>query len=167
MDIASMITPVTQDNADMSDPRQHLAWGLRSFPSPNPQMGDVPIVPPVPEDLSQRLHEFGYRHHPELQTKWSIPGDHPEAGYLNVPKIVDRDEYEKYIAQHADPEAEAETWRAAAESVLGKLDPKMLADIQSMTEEQKAAAREVQRQNLPAALARLAELADPDRKEPS
>jgi hypothetical protein len=148
----------TQATADMDDPRQFAAWALGSFPAPNKQMGDVPLTPPVPADFSERLSQLGFRHHPELQTKWLIAGDHPEAGYLNVPKIVDRAEYEAHLAAHADPEAEAENWRATAEAVLGKLDPKLLHRITAMTDEQKAAAAQVQREHIPKAFERLAQL---------
>lgn len=162
MDLATQLAPITQDNADMNDPRQHVAWALTSFPSPNPEMGSVPIPPPVPMDLSELLFDLGFRHNPELQRKWFIPGDHPEGGYLNVPKVVTREQHDEWLAQHADPDGEAEKWRATAEVLLGKLDPKMAQRIADMTPEQKAQAREVHRDNLPAAFARLADLAEGD-----
>lgn len=157
-DLNALTSPLTQNSADMEDPRQHFAWAFPSFPAPNPQMGDVPVHPMVRPELSQRWWDMGFRHHPELQKKWFIPGDHPEAGYLNVPKLVSETEYVEYLAAHADPDVEAEKWHTTAEAILGKLDPKLATRIKSMTPEEKAAAREVQKQQIPAAFERLAQL---------
>lgn len=142
----------------MGDPRQHFAWALGSFPGPNKAMGDIPLHPMVRPELSQRLWNFGFRWHGEYQTAWVIPGDHPEAGYLNVPKIVDRQAYDEYRAAHADPEADAEKWRTAAELMLASVDPGLAARIKTMTPEEKAAALEEKRSQLPAAFARLEKL---------
>jgi hypothetical protein len=157
-DIAAAVAPPTQETADAGDPRQHFAWALGAFPGPNLQMGDVPLHPMVRPELSQRLWDCGFRHHPELQTKWFIPGRHPEAGYLNAPIVVDRQEYDEYLAAHADPEADAEKWRTAAETMLAQVDPKLAARIATMTPEEKAAALQTQREQLPAAFDRLAQL---------
>ncbi|MEU2013115.1 hypothetical protein [Nocardia sp. NPDC019302] len=157
-ELTGLAAPLQQDAADMTDPRQHFAWALNFFPSPNQQMGDVPIHPTVRPGMSQMLWDLGYRHQPELQTKWFVPGDHPEAGYLNVPTLVDAEQYQQYHAVHEDPETENEKWRDTAEALLGKLDPKLVERIRNMTPEERAAAAEVQRQQLPAAFDRLAEL---------
>lgn len=157
-DLNALSSQPTQDAADMSDPRQHSAWARLSFPAPNKDMGDVPIHPIVRPDMSERDWDFGFRHHPELQTKWLIPGDHPEAGYLNIPKIVDRQGYDEYLAAHANPEADADSWRAMAEAALEKLDPKLLKRINEMNPELRAMAAKVQRDQLPAAFERLADL---------
>lgn len=167
MDIASVTRAVTQDSADMDDPAQHVAWALGSLPSANPEMGSVPFPPVARPLLSQLLWDLGFRHDPTKQTRWLIPGDHPEAGYLNVPKVVDRCEYDEWVAAHSDPDAEAEKWRATAEMLLGRLDPKLAQRIADMTPDQKEQAVDVQRKNLPPALARLAELAQTtDTEEP-
>ncbi|MEV0357099.1 hypothetical protein AB0H71_13660 [Nocardia sp. NPDC050697] len=147
-----------QDDADMADPRQHLAWALMFFPSPNPQMGEVPIQPAVRPLLSQLLWDLGFRHNPELQTKWFTPGDHPEGGWLNVPNVVDRAGHAQWKAAHSDPEAEAEKWRGTAESLLGVLNPKLAGRIENMTPDERAAAQATYRQQMPAAFDRLAEL---------
>lgn len=159
-DINALSAPLTQENADMADPRQHFAWALRYFPNPNTQIGDVPIHPVVRGPMSQILWDLGYRHQPELQTKFFIPGDHPEAGdYLNLPSLVDRKTYEEYLAAHADPVAQAQKLRKTAEAVLAKVDPQLLQRINEMTPEERAKAAEVQREQLPPALQRLGDLA--------
>jgi hypothetical protein len=165
-DIAAALAPPTQDTADMGDPREHFSWALCAFPGANKQMGDIPLHPMVRPELSQRLWDFGFRWNAELQTKWLIPGDHPEAGYLNAPVVVDRQAYEEYLAAHADPDADAEKWKAAAETMLAQLDPKLAARIKTMTPEEKAAALESQRENLPAAFDRLAQLRAEVEKNP-
>ncbi|AHH20862.1 hypothetical protein NONO_c60860 [Nocardia nova SH22a] len=159
--------PITQENADQTDPRQKHAWALRAMPAPNKQMGDVPLYPSVSGDFSERLEAFGYVHDPTRQTLFVIEGDHPEAGYLNVPKLVDRKEYDEYLAARADTDAAADTWRATAEAALEKLDPKLLNRINAMTDEQKAAERERQKQQLPAAFQRLEEIAGNAQKKTS
>ena len=57
---------IDQRKADMSDPEQHFAWALASFPV----MADgTPMVLPVMclPVVSRFLWECGFRHHPELQ----------------------------------------------------------------------------------------------------
>lgn len=163
MDIPGLSAPITQENADMDDPRQHAAWAVAFFPSPNPEMGQVPVHPTVRPSFSQLLCDLGFRHDPALQRKWLIPGDHPEAGWLNTPRVVDRVEYDEWLAANADPDAATEKWRATAEALLGELDPKLAHRIDTMTQEERAAAAAEQRQTLPAALARLADLAEQHR----
>lgn len=156
--LAALTPTVRQETADMNDPRQHAAWALQSFPSPNKQMPDVPLAPPVPADLSERLWHFGYRQHPELQTQWCVPGDHPEAAFLNTPKIVGRTEYEAYIAAHSTPEQQAGDWEEKAAELLARIDPQQAARIKSMTPEERAAELKSRRQHMPPAFQRLAEL---------
>ncbi|MFC9432677.1 hypothetical protein [Nocardia sp. NPDC057030] len=157
-DITGLTSPPTQDSADMSNPREHFAWALCSFPAPNTDMGDVPIHPVIRPKFSQRLWDLGFRWHADLQAKWLIPGQHPEAGYLNVPDVVDREQYEAYRAAHSDPDVEADRWRASAERMLAALDPQLAQRISAMTPEEKAAALEAQRDAMPAAFDRLEKL---------
>lgn len=164
-ELTGLAAPLQQQAADMSDPRQHFAWALQFFPSPNPQMGNVPIHPSARPGMSEMLCAFGFEHNPEKQTKWLIPGGHPEAGYLNVPKLVDRAEYEAYMAAHADPEAEVAKWQQIGKQLLGTLDPKLIESInhiETLGPEARAAAaeslRERAQQAAPAAFERLAEL---------
>jgi hypothetical protein len=156
--LAAMTPAPRQESADMNDPRQHAAWALVCFPSPNKQMPDIPLAPPVPADLSELLWHFGYRQIPHLQTKWYVPGDHPEAAFLNTPKLVDRAEYEKYLAEHGDPEQRINDWRGAAEELLAKIAPREAARIAAMNDEEKAAELASRRQHMPPAFQRLAEL---------
>lgn len=157
-DIPPAVAAPDQSSADMGDPRQHFAWALASFPGPNREMGEVPLHPMVRPALSQRLWDCGFRWHEELQTKWFVPGPHPEAGYLNTPALVDRPAYDEYLAAHADPDADTQKWQAAAETMLAQLDPALAARISSMTPEEKAAALAEKRRGLPAAFDRLAQL---------
>lgn len=160
MDIGSLLTTVTQETADMSDPRQCLAWALAFFPAPNPEMPTVPIQPSIRPLFSELLDSLGLEHNPAKQRKWLIPGDHPEAGWLNTPKVVDRAEYETWLAARADPDREADKWRPTAEALLAQLNPEMAKQIADMTPEQREQALRAGRENLPAALTRLAELAE-------
>jgi len=55
-----------QVDCDMSDPQEHLLWGLAQIPVGNEMM---PIQPATARNMSKHLHELGFRHHPRLQTK--------------------------------------------------------------------------------------------------
>lgn len=163
-DLTAMMSPITQETADMSDPSQHFAWAVPSFPAPNKDMGDVPVPASVRPELSQRLWDLGFRHVADLQTKWFIPGDHPEGGWLNIPELVDRAKYDAHREKNTNPDGAAEQWQATAEALLGRLDPKLAQRIADMTPEQRAAAAAVQREQLPAAMQRLAQLAETDQE---
>lgn len=162
--LLAALVPVTQETADMSDPRQHFAWALAYFPSPNQDMPAVPIQPSVRPLLSELLDELGFAHDPAKQRKWLIPGDHPEAGWLNTPRLVDRNEYDEWTAARGNPVSKDEELRAAAEKALRSINPEMARQIAEMTPEQREQALQEQRESLPAALERLAELAEGDKQ---
>lgn len=156
--LAALTPTPRQETADMTNPREHAAWALACLPAPNKQMPDVGLAPPVPADLSQRLWDFGFRQIPELQTKWYIPGDHPEAAFLNTPKLATREEYEQHLAKQGDPERRMDQFRGVAEELLTKIAPREAARIAAMTDEEKAAELAARREHMPPAFQRLAEL---------
>lgn len=55
-----------QAQCDMSNPEEHLLWGLAQIPVGNNSM---PIQPQTARNMSKHLYELGFRHHPQLQTK--------------------------------------------------------------------------------------------------
>lgn len=58
--------PIDQRKADMSDPKQHAAWALSSFPVM--EDGTPMVLPVISLPLvSEHLWRCGFRHHPELQ----------------------------------------------------------------------------------------------------
>jgi len=62
-----------QGDCDPNNPQQFASWcwaaGIPD-PSPNRPMPIPLISPMITESVSQMLWDFGFRHHPEFQTKW-------------------------------------------------------------------------------------------------
>lgn len=56
-----------QSNCDPTKPEEHLLWGLVQIPYSDKVT--QPIQTKVARVMSQHLHELGFRHHPDLQTK--------------------------------------------------------------------------------------------------
>lgn len=59
-------TTPQQNQCDMKDPTEHFLWGLAQIPVGNEMM---PVQIATARNMSQHLHELGFRHHPKLQTK--------------------------------------------------------------------------------------------------
>ena len=98
-----------QRDADPNDPQQFAAWvWAAGIPDPSPMRPDpIPVIMPALADaISQQLWDFGFRHHPELQTKWIEGGaglggcapivDHP-------PKVSSFNELVKQFLAERDP----------------------------------------------------------------
>ena len=65
--------PKKQQESDMDNPEEHFAWAFASgIPDPRgKEYGYQPLIPPpCLAGLSQMLWDFGFRHQPELQTRW-------------------------------------------------------------------------------------------------
>ena len=77
-----------QQDCDPENPQQHAAWcWAAGVPDPAPARPvPIPLIPPqLAAGISEMLWNFGFRHHPELQTRW-IEGS---AGLGMLAKIVD------------------------------------------------------------------------------
>lgn len=65
--------PKRQSESNMDDPREFAAWAFAAG-VPNPKgkhLGFQSLIPPpCYAVLSEMLWNFGFRHHPELQTQW-------------------------------------------------------------------------------------------------
>lgn len=56
-----------QSNCDPADPQEHFLWALAQIPYGD--RANQPIQPKIARVISKHLHELGFRHHPQLQTK--------------------------------------------------------------------------------------------------
>jgi hypothetical protein len=121
------------ENATQADMLMLL---LDSFPGQMEGV-NVGIHPKARRPWAEALLKRGVRVHPELMEEFPIPGDHPEAGFLNPNKWVSREEYAKYAAGRPD----AETTEGQLRSLLETINPGLAKKISSMTPEEKAAAR--------------------------
>lgn len=103
-----------QQDCDPENPKRHAAWcWAAGIPDPAPARPlPIPLIPPqLAEGISEMLWHFGFRHHPELQTKW-IEGS---AGLGMLAKIVDN--------------APKSDFSALAREFLSEKKPEILAEI--------------------------------------
>lgn len=155
-DVTLSVTPITFESADPADPRQFAAWAVGHFPDPRNRGMMVPLGMPsaTAPEFSQLLNELGFRHHPELMTKFPIPGEQPGMGWLNPPKYVTRNEYDAYWATHKPQSSDAATTAVtgnALQRMLAALNPELAKRIDAMTPEERAAALpEAERAAVPA-----------------
>ncbi len=121
------------ENATQADMLMML---LDSFPGQRDDI-KVPIHPKSRRPWAEALLKRGVRVHPELMEELPIPGDHPEAGFMNPNKWVSPEEYRKYAATRPDNQTAEEQLRGLLEIV----NPGLSKRIQSMTPEEKEAAK--------------------------
>lgn len=65
--------PKRQSESNMDDPKEHFAWAFAAG-VPDPRYKNLTFQTLIPAPcfaaISQMLWDFGFRHNPELQTKW-------------------------------------------------------------------------------------------------
>lgn len=65
--------PKKQSDSNMDDPKEHFAWAFAAG-VPDPRYNNLTFQSLIPAPcfaaISEMLWHFGFRHHPELQTKW-------------------------------------------------------------------------------------------------
>lgn len=65
--------PKRQSDSNMDDPKEHFAWAFAAG-VPDPRYKNLTFNALIPAPcfaaISEMLWNFGFRHHPELQTKW-------------------------------------------------------------------------------------------------
>lgn len=65
--------PKKQVDSNMDDPKEFAAWAFAAgIPDPRYKSVTFNSIVPAPcfPAISEMLWDFGFRHHPELQTKW-------------------------------------------------------------------------------------------------
>lgn len=121
------------ENASQADMLMLL---LDSLPGGQQVDIKVPIHPKARRPWAEALLKRGVRVHPELMEQFPIPGDHPEAGFMNPHRWVSAEEYEKYAESRPDDKT-AET---QLHELLQTINPGLAKQIRSMTPEEKTAA---------------------------
>ncbi|WP_228002133.1 phage gene 29 protein family protein [Nocardia australiensis] len=114
----------------------------------------VPIHPKARRPWAEALVKRGVRVHPELMESFPIPGDHPEAGWMNPSKWVPKAEYEKHATTRPSSEQSAQQMK----SLLGAIDPAALKRIEGMSDAERHEEAARQAPMVPDMLARLNEL---------
>lgn len=131
---------------------QMLAQLLDAFPGQRDGVL-VPIHPKARLPWAEALIARGVRVHPELMEQFPIPGERPEAGFLNPHKWVGPEEYEQYAQSRPDPEQA----NNHLQQLLHAIDPSALNRIQSMTETERHEAFVQQSGQLPGLLEKITE----------
>lgn len=70
-----------QADCDPTKPDEHFLWALSQIPYGDKVM--QPIQPNIARTISQHLHELGFRHHPQLQTRKLQVPHRGQQHYLN------------------------------------------------------------------------------------
>lgn len=113
----------------------------------------VPIHPHSRRPWAEDLVARGVRVHPEFMERFPVPGDHPEAGWLNPPRWVPKAEFEEHVASRA-PTADAEQ---QLRQMLQAIDPAAAARIEQMTTAEKRATAQRQAPDVQAIFERMQE----------
>lgn len=114
--------PKKQCDSDMDDPKEFAAWAFSAgIPDPRGKgLGYQTLIPaPCFAAISEMLWNFGFRHHPELQTQW-------------VPEYAGPDR--NLLALGVSDTNPDDLLARATEMVVDQF-PEMAARIASMTEE--------------------------------
>ena len=109
-----------------------IAQCLDAFPGQRDGV-TVPIHPKSRRPWAERLYARGLRVHPELMEEFPIPGDHPEAGWMNPTKWRPKEEFEEYAATRPTNEQAEQQLK----NLLNVVDPNMLRHIEGMSDVQK------------------------------
>lgn len=144
-----------------------IAERMDAIPLGGPTKGRRYAIHPEQRDLiAEEWYDKGLRVHPELQTKFPIPGPRRRGvmPYADLPEWVDAEAYREYLAKN--PGAAAVAARgdkpsiAQLEAAMGAFDPELAARLKGMSPQERETARSEFAAKVPAALQRLAELAD-------
>jgi len=123
-----------QRDCDPGNPKQHAAWcWAAGIPDPSPSRPvPIPLIGPMlVEGVSQLLWDFGFRHHPELQTVW-IEGT---AGLGMVARLSDAKPVE-------------EDFTTSAMAFLADTNPELLDTLKKADPESRAEIRGALEKNL-------------------
>lgn len=134
--------PKAQRNSNMDDPKEHFAWAFAAG-VPNPRgkhLGFQTLIPaPCFPLISEMLWNFGFRHHPELQTEW-------------VPEYAGADR--NFVALGVTDVEPADVMETAMQMVVDQF-PDVAARIASMTPENRDEVMAAQARDLMASLEKL------------
>ncbi|AYR03177.1 hypothetical protein SEA_OCTOBIEN14_29 [Gordonia phage Octobien14] len=131
---------------DWDDPTQHLAPFLYEWPAFG-KMQAMPAPTALVPYQAELLYKMGVRFHPEL---------------AEVVKVSDADGVSQWVSKaEAEALAEAESERLGSDEALGllaKISPDRAAEIESMSDEERAAQADAMAPDLAEALNELARL---------
>ena len=115
--------------------------------------------------FAEELYDKGLRVHADLATVFAVPGKQRGAmPYASLPDWVNAEDYAQYVAQNPGAAAlvaeQDKPSVAQLEAALAAVDPELAARLSTMTPAERDAARAEYAAKVPAALKRLAEIAD-------
>lgn len=147
-----MTSPTDLFGAD-ADQVDMLMLLLDCFPGQKDGV-QVPIHPKARRPWAESLIARGVRVHPELMEKFPIPGDHPEAGWLNPHRWVTKDDFEQYKASRPSADDAEQQMRM----MLQAINPAMAQRISRMTDTEKKAEAQQQAPDMQAIFARMQDI---------
>lgn len=113
-----------QEDCASDNPQEFAAWcWAAGIPDPSPvRPAPIPLIGPMlVNGVSEMLWHFGFRHHPDLQTKW-ITGT---AGVATMADLTDR-------------KPEADSFNEKAKEFLSSTNPKLLEAVLRGTPDERA-----------------------------
>lgn len=146
-----------QHECDPNNPEEHLLWSYTKLPMKvAPGVYLVTQVPAL-RKWSQQQWDAGFRHHPELQTIEFVPPPGGVTMYGVPGEWLKTDEAAKRRVENA--EAAQKEFDDLKDQVLAAM-PEYAARINSMTPEEKAAAREDAKSKLQESLSSMQTMLD-------
>ena len=146
-----------QQECNPDDPEEHLLWSYTKLPLKLVDGAYLVTMPEVLRKWSKQQYDAGFRHHPELQTIEFVPPPGGITMYGPPGEWLKTADAAKRRVENA--EATQREFENLKDQVLASM-PEYAARIDSMTPEQKAAAREDAKTKLTESLSEMQSLLD-------
>lgn len=146
-----------QQECNPDDPEEHLLWSYTKLPLKLVDGAYLVTMPEVLRKWSKQQYDAGFRHHPELQTIEFVPPPGGITMYGPPGEWLKTEDAAKRRVENA--EATQREFENLKDQVLASM-PEFAARIDSMTPEEKAAAREDAKTKLTASVSEMQALLD-------
>ncbi|AUS33906.1 hypothetical protein C1M55_24285 [Rhodococcus qingshengii] len=146
-----------QQECNPDDPEEHLLWSYTKLPLKLVDGAYLVTMPEVLRKWSKQQYDAGFRHHPELQTIEFVPPAGGITMYGPPGEWLKTEDAAKRRVENA--EATQREFENLKDQVLASM-PEYAARVDSMTPEEKAAAREDAKSKLTESLSEMQSLLD-------
>lgn len=146
-----------QQECNPDDPEEHLLWSYTKLPMKLADGAYLVTMPEVLRKWSKQQYDAGFRHHPELQTIEFVPPPGGISMYGPPGEWLTTEDAAERRVENA--EATQREFENLKDQVLASM-PEFAARIDSMTPEEKAAAREDAKTKLTESVSEMQALLD-------
>lgn len=146
-----------QQECNPDDPEEHLLWSYTKLPMKLADGAYLVTMPEVLRKWSKQQYDAGFRHHPELQTIEFVPPPGGISMYGPPGEWLTTEDAAKRRVENA--EATRREFEDLKDQVLASM-PEYAARVDSMTPEEKAAARRDAKAKLAESLSEMQSLFD-------